>query len=130
MTTVLLDIVDRTIIKVEQTADELNRKAKQKRLAIAERTRRAVESGFIQGKILANGAVSATSPKGIQHWYDTRTLVRKVTAHMDRTEAHSGIRVCHINGIHQLQIRGKHLRRLLKKMPNVEQVGRTLIERV
>jgi hypothetical protein len=110
--------------------DEITRKAKQKRLAIVERTRRAIESGFIQGKILANGAVSTTSPKGIQHWYDTRTLVQKVTTQMDRMEAYSGRRVCYINGMHQLQIRGKHLRRLLKKMPNVEQVGGMLIERV
>jgi hypothetical protein len=110
--------------------DEINRKVKQKRLAKAERLRRDIESGLVQGKILANGAVYATSPKGIQHWYDTRTLVQKVTAQMDRTEASSGRRVCHINGMHQLQIRGKHLRRLLKQMPNVEQVGRMLIERI
>jgi hypothetical protein len=109
--------------------DKINQTAKQKRLAKVERTKRAIENGHIQGKILANGGVVITSPKGIQNWYDTKTLVEKVTAQMDRTEAYSGRRVCGINGMHQLQIRGKHLRRLLKKMPNVKQVGRMLIER-
>jgi hypothetical protein len=45
-------------------------------------------------------------------------------------EALCGRRECGINGMHQLQIRGKHLRRLLKKMPNVTQVGRKLIEKI
>jgi|TARA_B110000238_G_C15926236_1_gene352716 hypothetical protein len=110
--------------------DEINRKVKEKRLAKATRLRRHIEYGIVEGEILPNGVVRTTSPSGIQHWYDTRTLVEKVTAQMDRMEALYGRRECGINGIHQLQIRGKHLRRLLKKMPNVKQVGRKLIEKI
>jgi hypothetical protein len=109
--------------------EEINRKVKEKRFANSERLRHHIEYGIVEGEILPNGVVRTTSPSGIQHWYDTRTLVEKVTAQMDRMEAITGRRVCGINGIHQLQIRGKHLRRLLKKMPKVKQVGRKLIER-
>jgi hypothetical protein len=109
--------------------DEINRKVKEKRLARDARLRRHIEYGIVEGEILPNGVVRTTSPSGIQNWYDTRTLVHEVTAQMDYMEASTGRRVCHINGIHRLQIRGKHLRRLLKKMPNVKQVGRKLIER-
>jgi hypothetical protein len=109
--------------------EELIERVRKKRLAKDARTKRDIESGNIQGEIFANGGYMTTAPKGIQNWYDTKTLVEKVTAQMDRMEKASGRRVCHINGRWQLQIRGKHLRRLLKKMPNVEQVGRMLIEK-
>lgn len=104
------------------------REAKEKRLQTAERLKRHIEMGYIKGKILPNGAIYRTEPKGIQNWYDTRTLIRRVTERFDLNESVSGRRVCHINGKWQLQIRGKHLRRLLKAMPNVKQVGRMLIE--
>ena len=102
--------------------------ANKKRAANAEKLRRRVEMGYIKGKIHPNGAVSTSTPKGIQNWYDTRTLVKMVTARFDLNESTGGRRVCHINGKWQLQIRGKHLRRLLKAMPNVKHVGRMLVE--
>jgi hypothetical protein len=93
------------------------------------KTVRRIELGYIKGKIHPNGVIAyQTSPKGIQNWYDTRTLVRLVTENFDRNEATCGRRVCHINGKWRLQIRGKHLRRLLKAMPNVKQIGRMLVE--
>ena len=103
-------------------------KANQKRAANAEKLRRRVELGYVKGEIRPNGVVVTTSPKGIQNWYDTRTLVRLVTERLDLNEKVNGRRVCHINGRWQLQIRGKHLRRLLKAMPKVKQIGRMLVE--
>jgi hypothetical protein len=111
--------------------DYLNRliaQANQKRLQNAERLKRRVELGYINGRVHSNGVVTTTSPKGIQSWYTTRELMERVTKYFDRNEALSGRRVCHINGKWQLQIRGKHLRRLLKAMPNVKQLGRMLVE--
>jgi glutamine cyclotransferase len=111
--------------------DYLNRliaAANKRRVANAEKLRRRVELGYIKGKVHANGVVETNTPKGIQNWYDTRTLIKKVTEAFDRNEVSTGRRICYINGKWQLQIRGKHLRRLLKAMPNVKQVGRTLIE--
>lgn len=93
-----------------------------------DRLKRRVEMGYVSGKILPNGVVCQTSPKRIQHWYDTGTLVKKVSEQFDRNERISGYRICHINNKWQLQIRGKHLRRLLKAMPNVMCIGRTLVE--
>jgi hypothetical protein len=103
-----------------------------------ERLKRDIFEGVVRGKIIERTfndgrkicIVRKWEPKGIQYWYDTKTLVQKVTERMDRWEAAHGKRICHINGRNQLQIRGKHLRRLLKAMPNVKQVGRTLIETV
>ena len=92
--------------------------AKKRRLLNQKRLLRRVAMGYVQPK----------PSKGIQHWYDTRTLVKRVTERFDLNEKVSGRRVCHINGRHQLQIRGKHLRRLLKAMPNVKQIGRMLVE--
>lgn len=101
-----------------------------KRAAETERLRRHIEMGYINGKIHPNGMISyRTAPKGIQHWYDTRTLVKLVTEAFDRNETAIGKRICYINGKWQLQIRGKHLRRLLKAMPNVKQVGSILVEK-
>jgi hypothetical protein len=47
---------------------------------------------------------------------------------MNRNEKEYGIRRCHINIKWCLQIRGKHLRRLIKAMPKVKQNGNWLIE--
>lgn len=113
----------------EEHLNRLIAEANEKRAANAEKLRRRIELGYIKGKVYPDGRISyQTSPKGIQHWYDTRTLVTKVTENFDRNEKTSGRRICHINSKWQLQIRGKHLRRLLKAMPNVKQVGRMLIE--
>ena len=113
----------------KERLEKLCAEAHEKRASNAERLRRRIELGYIKGKVYADGRISyQTSPKGIQNWYDTRTLVRLVTDTFDRNEKVFGQRVCHINGKWQLQIRGKHLRRLLKAMPNVKQVGRLLIE--
>lgn len=92
------------------------------------RTKRKIERGTIRGEITPSGVTIVRKPKGIQHWYSTRELIEKVTSQMDSWEMTHGTRVCHINGKWQLQIRGKHLRRLLKAMPNVKQKGRVLIE--
>lgn len=112
----------------EAHLNRLIAEANQKRAENAEKLRRRVEMGYVKGKIHSNGIVETNTPKGIQNWYDTRTLVRLVTARFDLNEKASGRRVCYINGKWQLQIRGKHLRRLLKAMPNVKQVGRMLVE--
>jgi hypothetical protein len=113
----------------EAHLNQLIAEAKEKRASNAERLRRRIELGYIKGKVYPDGRISyQTSPKGIQNWYDTRTLVRLVTEAFDRNETVYGRRICHINGKWQLQIRGKHLRRLLKAMPNVKQVGRMLVE--
>ena len=112
----------------QERLDNLSAKVKEKRRRQSDRLRRHIEMGYVKGRVHPNGAIEAFSPKGIQHWYDTRTLVTRVTEIFDRNEAVYGRRVCHINGKWQLQIRGKHLRRLLKAMPNVKQVGRMLVE--
>jgi len=67
----------------------------------------------------------------IKNWYNTRELKERVLKHFDTYEKYSesGIRKCYINNKHMLQIRGKHLRRLLKALPNVKQEGRYLIEK-
>jgi hypothetical protein len=90
--------------------------------------RRRVVSGYIKGEVRPSGAVVLYGTKGIQNWYSTRELKILVTERMDRNEKICGKRICHINGRWMLQIRGKHLRRLIKAMPNVKQVGRTLVE--
>lgn len=89
---------------------------------------RQIQSGLIKGRVLKNGAVLVESPKGIQHWYSTRELVERVTAAFERNPPYQGRRVCYINKKWQLQIRGKHLRRLLRAMPNVKQIGNMLVE--
>ena len=98
--------------------EQLSAKMKERRRKAREHLHRRIAMGYIQPK----------PSKRIKNWYDTRTLVTRVTEIFDRTEATYGCRVCHINEKWQLQIRGKHLRRLLKAMPNVKQVGRMLVE--
>lgn len=112
----------------EDHLNQLIAEANRRRKMTYEKLRRRIELGYVKGKVLPNGSAHQTSPKGIQHWYDTRTLVIKVTEIFDRNEENSGRRICHINGKWQLQIRGKHLRRLLKAMPKVKQIGRMLVE--
>lgn len=97
--------------------EQLSTEMKERRRKAQERLLRRIAMGYVQ-----------KPSKGIKNWYDTRTLVRLVTEAFDHNEPTYGRRVCHINGKWQLQIRGKHLRRLLKAMPNVKQVGRMLIE--
>lgn len=111
--------------------EHLDVKLEQARLKRAQnyaRNQRRIEMGYIKGVALPDGSFIATTPKGIQNWYDTRTLVRLVTNRFDLNEKASGRRVCHINSKWQLQIRGKHLRRLLKAMPKVKCTGRMLVE--
>jgi hypothetical protein len=112
----------------EDYLNQLAEKVRRRRLAEEQRKKRLVEMGYINGKVYPNGMVATFSPKGIQNWYDTRTLVKRVTEAFDRNEKAGSGRICWINGKWQLQIRGKHLRRLLKAMPNVKQVGRKLVE--
>lgn len=102
------------IERLEQFRAEM----KERRRKAREHLHRRIAMGYIQPK----------PSKGIKNWYDTRTLVTRVTEIFDRNEATYGRRECRINGKWQLQIRGKHLRRLLKAMPNVKQVGRMLVE--
>ncbi len=108
--------------------DTLLNKAKEKRVRNIERKKRRIELGYENGKILPNGNAVIIKPKGIQHWYSTRQLIQMITVIFDKNEALTGKRICHINGKWQLQIRGKHLRRLLKAMPKVKQIGRMLVE--
>ena len=108
--------------------DEFIRKINEIRERKKSRDRRRMELGYDGWQKRPDGSYFKSTPKGIQNWYDTKTLVKLVTERMDRNEKVDGKRVCHINGKWQLQIRGKHLRRLLKAMPNVKQVGRKLIE--
>lgn len=93
-----------------------------------EKLKRHIEMGYIDGEILPNGAIIVRkNTKYIP--YSTRELITRVTEAFDRREKYDGKRVCYINGKWQLQIRGKHLRRLLKAMPNVECKGRMLIDK-
>ena len=94
-----------------------------------QRTRRRIEQGTIPGKILSNGSHVIFGTKGIQNWYSTKELVAEVTERFARSENLDCGRKCKINGKHLLQIRGKHLRRLLKAMPNVRQEGRYLVDK-
>lgn len=57
----------------------------------------------------------------IKVWMDTRQLINAVT---DSLEIHDG--KVRINGKWNLQIRGKHMRRLKKKM-KIKQVGRYIV---
>lgn len=78
--------------------------------------------------IRPDGSMFTHTPKKIQNWYSTRELVERVEAAFERNkEYNNGREICYINGRWRLQIRGKHLRRLLKAMPGVRQQGRTLI---
>lgn len=112
----------------EEHLNRLIAKASERRMNNSDRLKRRIELGYIKGEVRPDGSFIMTSPKGIQNWYDTRTLVQMVSEAFDRNEAGGFGRVCHINGKWRLQIRGKHLRRLLKAMPNVKQVGRMLVE--
>lgn len=88
---------------------------------------RDIESGIIAGEVtrhtLENGRtyelVKIYGQKGFVP-YDTRTLITEVQKRIDK------LGYCPINQRWCLQIRGKDLRRLLKKMP-VKQVGRRLV---
>lgn len=108
--------------------EEFIRKVNEIRERRKSRDRRRMELGYDGWQKREDGSFFKHTPKGIQNWYDTRTLVNMVTERMDINEKANGKRVCHINGKWQLQIRGKHLRRLLKAMPDVKQVGRMLVE--
>lgn len=108
--------------------DELIRKVNEIRERRKSRNRRRMELGYDGWQKREDGSFFKHTPKGIQNWYDTRTLVKLVTEIMDRNEANGRGRICYINKKWQLQIRGKHLRRVLKAMPNVKQVGRMLLE--
>jgi len=90
-----------------------------------------IRDGVIKGKIVKTSKGEhpiVWHPKGIQHYYDTRTLINMVEDRMDRIEAYNGQRYCPINGRWMLQIRGKHLRRLLKARPDWKQVGRRIVD--
>jgi hypothetical protein len=100
----------------------LTREVQEARQRAEAKRRRAIESGLIKGGVTKNGLWWSTKPKGIQNWYDTRTLIEKVAREIEIKG------YCPINKKHCLQIRGKHLRRLLKKMPYLEQRGNTLVD--
>lgn len=85
--------------------EKLVQKILAKRKAIAEKKAR---SGVVEN-----------TPKGIQYYYSTRQLIDMIEKRFQTTDS------IHINSKHQLQIRGKHLRRLKKKLA-IEQIGRCL----
>lgn len=100
----------------------------------AQRTRREqsekrrIEMGYLPyTKLMSNGGIMTHSPKGYVA-YTTRELVIRVSHAMDSAEQARGVRECYINGSHRLQIRGKHLRRLIKAMPGLRQEGRKLVQ--
>ena len=104
--------------------DVLVKTAEEQRKRNQDRMRRRMELGYDGWQKRDDGSFFKSTPKGIQHYYDTRTLVTLVNKAFDRNDG-----VCYINGRWQLQIRGKHLRRLLKAMPYVQQIGRTLVRK-
>lgn len=116
---------DETVVECfERRKNEI----KQQRIRREEKLKRDIESGLVNGVLYPNGSYIVYKPKGIQNQHDTRKLVEEVTKIMDRFEEMGHGRICPINGKWMLQIRGKHLRRLLKKMPNVKQKGRYLVQ--
>jgi len=92
------------------------------------RNRRRMELGYDGWQKRENGSFYKHGPKGIQNWYSTRTLINLVSERMQLMETTCGKRFCPINGKWMLQIRGKHLHRLLKAKPQWKQVGRKIIE--
>lgn len=113
----------------------LAERMKAKRERQRQRLIRDIEDGVVRGKIIKRKLltkevtiVKKWEPKGIQNYYSTRELVKRVNKIMDQTERNCGERFCYINGKWQLQIRGKHLRRLKKHMPGLKQVGRKLVQ--
>ena len=69
-----------------------------------------------------SGVFKKPKKNKIKHWYSTRVLKEWVE---DRLEMYGG--PIRINGRHVMQIRGKHMRRLKKKM-KIKQVGRYIIK--
>ena len=114
---------------MKRNLEDLQAKANARRKSRFAKLKRDIESGVVRGKVLKNGGVSLWKPKGIQSWYSTRELKELVEKQFDKFERTTGKRYCPINNKYQLQIGGKHLRRLLKAMPNVKQEGSYLVER-
>ena len=108
--------------EAKRRLDAIREEVRKKRIRQKEKLLRDIESGLVNGKIFNSGSFVVYSPKGIQNWHDTRTLIRLVTERIEK------IGYCPINTRHCLQIRGKHLRRLLKKMPYLEQRGNRLVD--
>ena len=109
--------------------DNLIKKSRERKQREQSRRKRRMELGYDGWQQRADGSFFKRTPKGIQNWYDTKTLVKLVSERMDRSEsAFGGKRECHINGKWMLQIRGKHMRRLLKAKPEWKQVGRKIVE--
>lgn len=89
--------------------------------------RRRVAMGYVAGaEMRPNGSYSIHTPKGYVP-YDTPTLKRLVLERMEMRAKAGLSRSCPINGRHQLQIRGKDLRRLKKAIPGLKQEGRCLV---
>mgnify|MGYP000448128331 CR=1 FL=1 len=94
----------------------------------SETQKRRIEMGYVPGgRVHPNGSISLRGPKGIQNYHDTPTLKRLVLERMNRMKETGMEPCCHINGRHQLQIRGKDLRRLKKAIPGLTQQGRKLV---
>lgn len=92
------------------------------------RKQRRMELGYDGWQKRPDGSFFKRTPKGIQNYYTTRQLIEMVIKRMDMFEEMGRGRICYINNKWQLQIRGKHLRRLLKAKPNWKQVGRMIVE--
>ncbi len=89
----------------------LVKKWEDKRARAAAKRQRAIDNGTLVPS-------HKVSPKKIQHWYSTRILKNWVEERMKLFED-GHVR---INGKYLMQIRGKHMRRLKKKM-KIKQVG-------
>ena len=66
--------------------DQLVKEAQEKRKRNEERLRRRMELGYDGWQKRSDGSFFKSTPKGIQTWYDTKTLVRLVSEAFDRNE--------------------------------------------
>jgi hypothetical protein len=91
------------------------KKWEEKRARVEAKRQRMIDNGIITPS-------HKKSPKKIQHWYSTRVL-KEWAEERFKLFDNGPIR---INCKWVMQIRGKHLRRLKKKM-KIKQVGRNLV---
>lgn len=92
-----------------------------------------VKSGLVPGKLIPykdDFIIKLYGQKGYIP-YSTKTLVKLVTKAFDRNEQAGRGRICYINSNRGgLQIKGKHLNRLKKKIPDLKQKGNILYQEV
>lgn len=107
---------------------KLHRDVEERRMRAMNKLRRHILYGYEKGSITPSGVVIIKRPKGIQNWYNTKELISKIEHNMGRLVDSCGRPYCPINGRWQLQVRGKHLNRVLKKRPHWKQMGRRIVD--